>query len=223
MGVLNPILGRDEFLQIVNTEYKKLGITQEFIADYITKMNQTQNYLMNQSQISKILSGRRSFSYEEAAIITQLIVGLSSFLPQDTPINKLGTISKLEDLFHGYEDQTLYDFALEMFNSTYSQAPILERETNRYLGVVTEESILNKLLSSPPIAHNNPLEQLSRLRIENADIIEDIPHFPDDTPIAQIGQALINYYAVMLTKNGDIVGVVTRADFLKLIFQKSFF
>ncbi len=97
------------------------------------------------------------------------------------------------------------------------RAPVKHREDGRWRGVVTDLTILSKLLPSAEVKVDS-LEELSKKKISEAGVIEGIVDCPLESTLGQIAQILASFYAVLLTDDlGDVKGRITRADLLKLL------
>ncbi|MEM3610097.1 MAG: hypothetical protein QW076_04310 [Candidatus Anstonellales archaeon] len=56
------------------------------------------------------------------------------------------------------------------------------------------------------------------MRVSDAPI-EEIPVYPHNTPLQVIARALLDYYSVLIEKEGKIEEIITRADFLKIFIK----
>ncbi|MEM3713581.1 MAG: hypothetical protein QXE05_03125 [Nitrososphaeria archaeon] len=59
---------------------------------------------------------------------------------------------------------------------------------------------------------------LKSLRVSDVPI-EEIPVYPHNTPLQVIVRALLDYYSVLIEKEGKIEEIITRADFLKIFIK----
>jgi predicted transcriptional regulator len=55
------------------------------------------------------------------------------------------------------------------------------------------------------------------MAIKDADVIDKTPVYSANTPVSEVAQALLFHYAILVLEEGGSVGIVTRADFLKLL------
>jgi predicted transcriptional regulator len=104
-----------------------------------------------------------------------------------------------------------------MFEKGYSQLPVKNRTSGDFLGIISEISIMKNILH--PEVNNAKIisvDDLGSLTIRKAGVIEEIPTYPIGSKMVEITQVLMNYYAVLLTKEEKVVGIITRADILKL-------
>lgn len=90
-----------------------------------------------------------------------------------------------------------------MIENAVSQLPVVEN--GRVIGTVTEESIIRNLSSS--IAD----EKVQRI------MKPPLPSTPENTSISTIRYMLENHPGVLVTRRGEIVGIITRSDILKTI------
>jgi len=84
-----------------------------------------------------------------------------------------------------------------------SQLPVVDG--NRVVGIVTEEGIVRNL--SPNIA-DEPVEKIME---------PPLPTVSEDTDISAIRPLLELHPGVLVTKKGELVGIITRSDLLKVI------
>ena len=90
-----------------------------------------------------------------------------------------------------------------MVRHAVSQLPIVE--DGRVVGMITEESIVRNL--NPNIADE---------RVENV-MEPPLPSVPEDTEVATIRPLLEKHSGVLVTKQGKLVGIITRSDLLKVV------
>jgi predicted transcriptional regulator len=90
-----------------------------------------------------------------------------------------------------------------MMENAISQLPIMEN--NRIVGTVTEESIVSNLSS--------------RIADEKVEKIMQppLPSVPEDTNISMIKPLLEDHPGVLIVRKGEIVGIITRSDLLKVV------
>jgi predicted transcriptional regulator len=90
-----------------------------------------------------------------------------------------------------------------MVRHAVSQLPIIE--DGRVVGMITEEAIVKNLI--PNIANEH---------VEN--IMEPpLPSVPEDTDVTVIRPLLEKNSGVLVTKQGKLVGIITRSDLLKVV------
>ena len=90
----------------------------------------------------------------------------------------------------------------------YSQLPVFEGKQS--VGSISEKAILRQILAGKDIA------QISALTA--GDIMEEaFPQVAEDAPLALISSLLQVYSAVLISKKGKVMGIVTKADLLRMI------
>jgi predicted transcriptional regulator len=90
-----------------------------------------------------------------------------------------------------------------MIKHAISQLPVMER--GKVVGTITEEDIVRNLSSS--IAEEN-VETIMQ---------PPLPIVPEDTSIVMIRPLLEDHSAVLVTRKGNVVGIIARSDLLKVI------
>jgi predicted transcriptional regulator len=90
----------------------------------------------------------------------------------------------------------------------YSQIPVFDGKQS--VGSLSEKAILRQILEG------KDLEQISRLPTE--DIMEEaFPQISEDAPLSLITSLLQSYSAVLVSRKGVIVGIITKADLLRML------
>ncbi len=90
-----------------------------------------------------------------------------------------------------------------MMKHAISQLPVIENK--RVIGTVTEESIIRNLSST--IADD---------RVERV-MQPPLPSVPEETSVSMIKPLLEDHPGVLVVKKGDVVGIITRSDLLKIV------
>jgi len=95
-----------------------------------------------------------------------------------------------------------------MLEHGYSQLPVYDKE--KIVGSITENAIFNT------ISEKNNYSLPSTMKV--GELMEpSFPQVDENTPIEPIKSLLQHYQAVLTSRKEKIVGVITRADLLKLI------
>jgi predicted transcriptional regulator len=207
VGSLNPILPKERVIEEVRALMSELHISAAELSRAIK---------ITETGISKVFSGDRDLSYEEVQRMINYVIGRTSIIPADDEVSKYATT--FDKLNWAYDDETVCQVSDRMFSKGYSQLPVKRRGSGDFLGIVSESSILKKVLH-PEVKGKKigSLEELGMLRIVEAGIIEEPPQYHIGAKMIEISQVLTNYYAVLLTSGEKVVGIVTRADVLELI------
>jgi predicted transcriptional regulator len=195
-------------IQHLQTKQKKLRIPQKEIADTLN---------LNQANISKLLRGQRRLRYEEAYQILQLIHQKTTTLPNNT-LNELG----ISEVVCVYSDESTAKAASEMQKSGFTQIPVIDRKTGQCTGLVTDLTLLVRMLEplkSEP--KETWLKHLAELPISEAEVIDKVPEYPACSPLIEVAEGLMHHYGVLIRdEQKNKFGIITRADFLKLLTKQ---
>ena len=90
----------------------------------------------------------------------------------------------------------------------YSQIPVFDGKQS--VGSISEKAILRQILAG------KDLEEISKLPTE--DIMEEaFPQINEDAPLSLISSLLQTYSAVLVSKKGAVIGIITKADLLRML------
>jgi predicted transcriptional regulator len=90
----------------------------------------------------------------------------------------------------------------------YSQIPVFDGKQS--VGSISEKTIMRQILDG------KDLEQLSNVPTE--DIMEEaFPQINEDAPLPLITSLLQNYSAVLVSRKGLVIGIITKADLLRML------
>ncbi|MGD6810346.1 MAG: CBS domain-containing protein [Candidatus Bathyarchaeia archaeon] len=90
----------------------------------------------------------------------------------------------------------------------YSQIPVFEGK--QPVGSITEKTMLRQILEGKNI------QDISKL--STGDIMEEaFPQINEDAPLTLITSLLQTYPAVLVSKKGNVIGIITKADLLRMI------
>jgi predicted transcriptional regulator len=157
---------------------------------------------VSQSMIAKIERGRISPSYLKTKSIFDTLEGLerrSELKAKDLSHPKIMRIQARDSVAKG----------VRMMRETgFSQLPVFDGE--KPVGSLTEKVILQRLVSA-----QNPAD-ISKQAVEKI-MDEAFPTVTEDTPLSMISTLLGYQSAVLLAKKGHVVGIITKADLLKVI------
>jgi predicted transcriptional regulator len=90
----------------------------------------------------------------------------------------------------------------------YSQLPVFDGE--HPIGSISEKTIIGKFSAG------KDLNQISKLSV-GAVMEEAFPQVGEDAPLPLISSLLQVYPAVLISSKGTVVGIVTKADLLKML------
>jgi predicted transcriptional regulator len=180
-------------LDEISKKRKILGLTQ-------TELAKLSN--VSQSLIAKLEAGKIEPSYSKVKKIFETL-------------NKLEFKSKINATRINYnkivsvQDNELVSYAvLLMKKYGFSQLPVLKK--NQVVGSISEKTIINQILEG------KDLDQISKLPIREI-MDETLPQVNENAPISLISSLLQAYPAVLILIKGNVKGIITKADFLKLL------
>lgn len=90
----------------------------------------------------------------------------------------------------------------------YSQIPVFEGK--QPVGSISEKAILRQILAG------KDLGEISKLPAEQI-MEEAFPQINEDAPLSLITSLLQSYSAVLVTKQGVVIGIITKADLLRML------
>ncbi|MGQ9543945.1 MAG: CBS domain-containing protein [Candidatus Bathyarchaeia archaeon] len=180
-------------LEEIEKRRRSLGLRQKELARMVG---------ISQSMIAKIESGRINPSYIKTKAIFDLLESLEK--KRETKVKEIvqGNVVGIQ------KNETVSKATKIMHETGYSQLPVFDGA--RLVGSITERTVLNQILSGkdPKI--------LSKTLVETV-MDEAFPTVDEDTPITVISTLLQYSQAVIVTRRGEIKGIVTKADLLKVV------
>ena len=90
----------------------------------------------------------------------------------------------------------------------YSQLPVFDGE--HAVGSISEKTMVGQVSAGKDLA------QISKLSVGNI-MEEAFPQVGEDAPLPLISSLLQVYPAVLISRKGKVVGIVTKADLLKML------
>lgn len=109
-------------------------------------------------------------------------------------------------------DQTLGESVERMMKGRFTQVPVLQGE--RVVGGVTDDRIRDYTIEETRNGRKN-YDEVMQTRVEEI-MSEPFPILSEDTPIQLASVHLQRDEAVLVSRKGQIVGILTSADFLNL-------
>ena len=159
---------------------------------------------ISQSTIAKIECGTTSASYETVVKLFETLDGMKNadrriLMAADVASDNVVTTQSSEKVHK----------ASDLMRSTgYSQLPVLKGEIP--VGSISERSIFELL------RQGSTMEQLGQMVISKV-MDESYPVVSDTTPMTSVTSLMGNSDAILVSRKGKIVGMITNADILKLI------
>jgi predicted transcriptional regulator len=180
-------------LEDIERRRRRLGINQRQLAKLAG---------VSQSLIAKIEAGQINPSYRKTKQIFDILEVLERRIEY-----------KAKDIYHrgvvgvGKDDPVAKATRI-MHESGYSQLPVFDGD--RVVGGITEKTILDSTIKGISI------DKLSKMRVGEV-MGEPFPSVDELAPLPAISALLQYSPAVLVTKMGKIVGIVTKADLLKVV------
>ena len=157
---------------------------------------------VSQSLVAKLESGKIDSSYTKVKTIFDVLERLEAKTKvQEEKIvpNEVISIQK---------DEPLAKVVRLMKDHGYSQIPVFNGQQS--VGSITEKTILRQILAGKDLA------QISKLPTE--DIMEEaFPQVSEEAPLSLISSLLQTYSAVLISRKGIVVGIITKADLLRMV------
>jgi len=157
---------------------------------------------VSQSLIAKLEAGTIDSSYTKVKTIFDVLERLEAKIKiQEGKVvpNEVIGIQK---------DEPILRVVKLMKEHGYSQIPIFDGKQS--VGSVSEKTILRQILAG------KDLDQISKLPTEGI-MEEAFPQVGEDAPLSLISSLLQTYQAVLVSKKGSVVGIITKADLLRML------
>ena len=180
-------------LEEVGRKRRIVGLTQQKLARLAG---------VSQSLIAKLESQKIDPSYTKVKAIFDALERLET----ETEV-------RAEEVLHneviGVQKSDLVSKAVQtMAHYGYSQLPVFDGEHS--VGSISEKTIIGK------VSAGKDLSQISKLPV--GDVMEEaFPQVGEDAPLPLISSLLQVYPAVLISTKGKVVGIVTKADLLKML------
>ena len=177
----------------VSKKRKAMGLTQQKLARLAG---------VSQSLIAKLESQKIDPSYTKVKAIFDALERLQTeaeVRAEEVLHSKVISIQKSAPVSKAV--QTMAEYG-------YSQLPVFDGE--HPVGSISEKTIIGK------VSAGKDLNQISSLPV-GAVMEEAFPQVGEDAPLPLISSLLHVYPAVLISAKGKVVGIVTKADLLKML------
>ena len=177
----------------VSKKRRITGITQQKLARLAG---------VSQSLIAKLESKKIDPSYTKVKAIFDALERLQT----ETEIR---AVEVLQNRIIGVQKSAPVSKAVQMMAEYgYSQLPVFDGEHS--VGSIAEKTIIGK------VSAGKDLSAVSRRLV--GDVMEEaFPQVGEDAPLPLISNLLQVYSAVLISTKGKVVGIVTKADLLKML------
>ena len=180
-------------LEGIGKKRRQLGLKQAELAKFAG---------VSQSLIAKLESGKIDSSYTKVKTIFDVLDKLEA----KTKIQEEKVVPN--EVISIQKDEPILRVVKLMKEHGYSQIPVFSGKQS--VGSVSEKTILRQILAGKDLA------QISNLPIE--EIMEEaFPQVGEDAPLSLISSLLQVYQAVLVAKKGVVLGIITKADLLRMI------
>jgi len=159
---------------------------------------------VSQSLIAKIESGRIDPAYTKMKAI------FTSLEQQETRTNFRAKEILQSKVISVQQDVPVSSAVRLMMKHGYSQLPVCDGE--HAVGSISEKTISNQVLAG------KDLNELSTIPIKDV-MDEAFPQVGEDAPLSLISGLLQVYSAVLVSKKGTAIGILTKADLLKILLR----
>lgn len=182
-------------VKTIKERRKLIGLTQKDLAMH-TKVSQ--------SFIAKVESGRINPSYNHARHILDFLESVET-----SKKNKIRARKLYQKKVFSVKTSDRVSYAVSLMKRHgISQLPVFRGRM--HAGSITEKIIVEM------VSGDIDCKQLSMARV--SDIMGDpFPVIGQDTPINVISSLLQHNSAVLLSREGEISGIITKADIIKVI------
>jgi predicted transcriptional regulator len=172
---------------------RMLGLTQKQLAKLAG---------VSQSLIAKLESQKIQPSYDKVKAIFDALENLETGV-------ELHAADVLHNAVIGIQKNEPVSKAVKlMVDYGYSQLPVFDGE--QVVGSISEKTMLEKVSSGRDFA------QISQLPVESI-MEENFPQVGKLTPLKLVSNLLEVYPAVLVSEKGKVVGIITKADLLKVL------
>ena len=189
------------------TNYSNMFPTIEDIAKRRRLLGLKQSQLakaagVSQSLIAKLEAGTIDSSYTKVKTIFDVLERLEF----KTKVQTEKIVHS--EVFSVQRRDPIFEVVNVMKEHGYSQIPVFDGK--QPVGSISEKAILRQILS------RKDLEEISKLPTE--DIMEEaFPQINEDAPLSLITSLLQTYSAVLVSKKGVVIGIITKADLLRML------
>jgi predicted transcriptional regulator len=180
-------------LEEIGRKRRIVGLTQQQLARLAG---------VSQSLIAKLESGKIDPSYTKVKAILDALDRLQTeteLRAEEVLHEGVIVVQKSEPLSKAVQTMAKYGI---------SQLPVFDGEHS--VGSISEKTIISK------VSAGKDLSQVSKLPV--GDVMEKgFPQVGEDAPLPLISSLLQVYPAVLISTKGKVVGIVTKADLLKML------
>jgi len=157
---------------------------------------------VSQSLIAKLESGRIDSSYKKVKTIFDAMERLEVK-------TKIQACKMLQNKIVSVQKNEQVSKVVQLMKTHgYSQLPVFDGK--QPVGSISEKAILRQILDGKDMAEISALPASQVME-------EGFPQVGEDAPLSLISSLLQVYSAVMVLKKGMVVGIITKADLLRML------
>ncbi|MEM3378479.1 MAG: CBS domain-containing protein [Candidatus Bathyarchaeia archaeon] len=180
-------------IEEIGKRRRKLGLKQSELAKMAG---------VSQSLIAKIESGKIDPAYTKVKTIFDILEHLEAK-------NKIQEEKVVPNKVIGVQKHESISKVVKLMKEHgFSQIPVFDGK--QVVGSISEKTILHQIIAG------RDLPQISNLPAE-AIMEESFPQISEDVPLSLISSLLQTYPAVLVFKKGEVTGIITKADLLRLL------
>ncbi len=157
---------------------------------------------VSQSLIAKLEAGTIDSSYTKVKTIFDVLERLE-FKSRVQAEKLLHT-----EVISVQKNEPISNVVQLMKDCGYSQIPVFDGKQS--VGSISEKTIMRQILDG------KDLDELSRLPTEKI-MEEAFPQINEDAPLSLITSLLQTYSAVLVLRKGTVMGIITKADLLRML------
>lgn len=182
-------------------ELKEIGIRRKILG--LTQSQLAAEAEVSQSLIAKVEAGKTDPAYSNAKVIFDSLKRLEQKKGGPTA----GTMANRRLVWVRPSD-SIGKAAELMRGEGVSQLPVIDGDNA--IGSISEGTLMNKVYGGEKPA------DLSKKRVSEV-MEEPFPRVAEDTPFTAVSALLEAGKAVIVTKGGKVLGIITKADVLKIV------
>jgi predicted transcriptional regulator len=181
------------------TEIRKIRMNMD-----ITQAELAARSGVSQGTIAKIERGKISASYDTVVNLFNTLEAMRLDIGKDLVASDICS----KGLVSIQSTETIMEASRTMRENGYSQLPVFSGGVP--VGSISERGIFEL------IGRGTPMDVVDKMIVQQI-MGESFPVVSESTPIATVAGMMNNWNAVLVSHNGQIVGMITNADMLKLI------
>lgn len=180
-------------IEDISRKRRMLGLTQKELAKLAG---------VSQSLIAKLESGKIDSSYTKVKAIFDTLRRVEI----EREVHAVEIVHS--EVVGVQKDDKISIAARLMRDHDYSQLPIFDGE--KVVGSISEKTVLSQILAGKDFS------KISTLSVEEV-MEEAFPQVGEEAPLSLISSILQVYPAVLVSKKGKIMGIITKADLLRML------